>query len=174
MESEYVQGTLVPKDLLEPLGLLIVHFSLVEQSVDDTLVLFLDLDKTRGEFVAAQFSSLRIKTEMLRFLAEKSLPDQLDRDYFGSVMKKVSEANDARNLIIHGDWHYLGILFDVSVAKNTLTRGGKPKTTPISEVGIRDAARKAFEAYIALEAAVKVVKRIPPTDLPLPWLQDFL
>lgn len=170
--NDYVQGTLVPKTLLEPLGLLLVHFSLLEECLDDNFALFLDLDKARGEFIAAQFNSFRVKLDILDYLAEKSLPQEYDRTKFSDAIKLSREANSARNDIIHGDWHYGGMLYP-RLSKRNITRGGNPKVIEITVQTVLDAAHKAYIAYVAMDLAPKMVTRVPPKDLPFPWPGAF-
>ena len=149
-KSEYVQGTRVPSGLLEPLGLLLVHFSLLEESLDDTLSLFLDLDKARGRLVAAQINDFKIKLEMLNYLADSSLPKESDRQHFSRVIKLCTVANNAKHHIIHGDWHYSGLFASDNWR---LERSAGPEgevTDPINRDRILNAARHAYRAHCAL------------------------
>ena len=156
-DDEYgkVRGTLVPVSCyLEPLGRLFVWFCLLEEALDRALVMFLCSDPTTGAIVTKQFTSFVGKTELLMTLAKQRLGDvQLER--LQTAIKKMKDANDLRNAIVHGTWGYaLGTKSEITLSKKSITKSGFPKEMPLDEAAINDAADAAYRAQIVLDATL--------------------
>jgi hypothetical protein len=158
--DEFVDGTLIPKNLLEPLGCLSVWYSLAEEALNEALILFFDLDDQRGRLLMAKLAGFKAKVRFFESLAELQIEDEAQFARLKERLKALKEASDERNYIVHGTWSYPALIEDPGNAKARRRSPGAQAKFVTAEK-ILEAAKAMQDATHAFSETLKLIRRKP-------------
>jgi hypothetical protein len=159
--DEFIEGTLVPKNLLEPLGHLSAWYSLAEEAINEALILFFDLDDQRGRLLMAQLSGFKAKVAFFENLARLQVDDEAQFTELQTRLKALKDASDERNFIVHGTWSYPALIVDPGIPKARPSRRGNTQMKFVTPGKIMEAAKAMQEATHAFNDALNGVRRTP-------------
>ncbi|MBI3373738.1 MAG: hypothetical protein HY017_18600 [Betaproteobacteria bacterium] len=102
--EESIERLNISKKFLEPLGLLTIWFSVLESEIDHAIYNLIDIDSYTGSAITGQFTSFRVKLEMLLTLVGLWIQESPQRKHLLAVLDSVEKINGKRNDLVHGRW----------------------------------------------------------------------
>lgn len=156
---QFADTTLYPKhtDHLTAIGLVIVQFSVLEQSINDCIKDMLDLSPADVNIICAQFRGFGTLDELFQALFKERFADNSTAmEKFKETTAIVKYCTNERNLIAHSTW---GTLETGEVVRfrtegyrdhNRRKYASKYKTVTVDD--LKDLAAKINDAYTAVQS----------------------
>ena len=133
----------ITEDVTALVGNCIVRWSYLEQGIDEVIWAFLKLGVEDGRIVTAHLDA-RLKMILFRQLGQRHLPESRF-DEFATVLGRLEDLYELRNLMAHGLWVTL-------VPRNTAAvmsfRERLPDDTPRNEVITTEMTRESLTTAI--------------------------
>jgi len=103
--EKLIEGMALSARYLEPMGYLTIWFSVLESKLDDAIGGFLKINSVANDILTSQFTSFRIKLDMLTTLVIELGKESDEKRNLLGILDSMRKVNASRNAHIHGIWY---------------------------------------------------------------------